>query len=250
MSTTTNGIFKKVSSVIMVFALLLGLLTVSNNTITAKAADSPVKMYCCEGQTIYHGINNYKVYIQIAAGSAGSKSVYVHYRVNSYDWTDVSAAFLTKLNPETEIWVASISGSELTDYAIKYVGDGNVYWDNNNGKNYQFSQPLGVANIKALRYGSKTPSYYQIYAAVKNLAYNKVVKVRYTEDNWATYQEAELDYNHSISNSDTEIWCTTLTLDPTKTDQFYYCLSYEVNGQIYWDNNFGQNYNYYYYSPY
>ncbi|MDE6314733.1 MAG: CBM21 domain-containing protein [Lachnospiraceae bacterium] len=250
MSTKTYRIFKKLSSVIMVFALLFGLLTVSSNTITAKAADSPVKMYSCDGETIYHAINTYTVYIQIEASSAGNKAVAIHYRTYENKWCDENATFFTKLNSETEIWKAEVTGPQLTEYAIKYVGDGVTYWDNNNGNNYQFSQPLGVANILALRYCYKTAENYKIYAAVKNLAYSKVVKVRYTEDNWATYQDVALQYDYSLATNNTEIWTTTLKLDPNKIDQFHYCLSYEVNGQTYWDNNFGANYGYYYYSPY
>ncbi|MDE6314730.1 MAG: CBM21 domain-containing protein [Lachnospiraceae bacterium] len=250
MSTKANNIFKKLSSVIMVFALLFGLLTVSGNTITAKAAESPVKMYYRDNQVIYHGINKYTVYIQIAAGSAATKAVAVHYRTYENEWVDADAAFYTKLDSETEIWKADIVGPGLTKYAIKYVGDSTVYWDNNNGNDYDFSQPLGVANVKAVRTSYPSANNYTVAAAVKNLAYTKVVKVRYTQDNWATYQDAELHYDHSISNTDSEIWTTTLKLDSSKTDNFHFCISYEVNGKTYWDNNFRDNYGYYFYNPY
>ncbi|MDE6314732.1 MAG: CBM21 domain-containing protein [Lachnospiraceae bacterium] len=246
MSTKTYRIFKKLSSIVMVFALLLGLLTVSNNAITAKAADSPVKMYCCDAKTNSDSTMQYTVYIQIAANSAANKSVLVHYRINPYDWTDTYASYFTKLDSQTEIWKATITGSGLTEYAIKYVGDGNVYWDNNNGKNYLFSEPLGTANILALRIGTKVAGNYQITAAVKNLAFAKVVKVKYTEDNWKTYKEVPLNYLYSMPNSSTEIWTVSLNLNPYTVDQFHYCLSYQVNGQTYWDNNWGENYNFYY----
>lgn len=249
MSTKANNIFKKLSSVIMVFALLFGLLTVSGNTITAKAAESPVKMYYRYGQTIYHGINRYTVYIQIAAGSAANKAVAVHYRTYENEWLDADATFYTKLDSETEIWKADIVGPGLTKYSIKYVGDNTVYWDNNNGNNYDFSQPLGVANVKAVSTSYPSATSYTVAAAVKNIAYTKVVTVRYTEDNWATYQDVDLQYKYPIADTDSEIWAANLKLNSSTTGGFQFCIRYEVNGQTYWDNNFGANYGFLY-SPY
>ena len=250
MSKRISNTIRKLSSVIMVFALLLGMLTVSGNTITAKASQSPVKLYSVEGKTIYHGLNSFNVYIQIAAGSAGSKAVSVHYRNYDDTWLDADATFLTKLDSETEIWKANVSGCGLSEYAIKYVGDGITYWDNNNGNNHSFYEPLGEANVKAVCSSYQTAANYNIYAAVKNLAYTKVVKVRYTEDNWATYQDVELHYSNTLTDSSTEIWTTTLHLDSSKIDNFHFCISYEVNGQTYWDNNWGANYDRSFYSPY
>lgn len=248
MNMRIRNTIKKLSSIIMVFALLLGSLTVSGNTITVKASQTPVKLYSVDGQTIYHGISSYDVYIQIEAGSAGSKAVTVQY-LSGDTWLETNASFYTKLDSETEIWKASFYGSGLNEFKIKYVGDGTTYWDNN-GNSRQLSNPLGVANVKALRTGCKTAQYYDIYVAVKNIDYTKVVKVRYTQNNWATYEEANLQYDHTISGTDTEIWKTTLSLDSTQMDNFHYCISYLVNGQTYWDNNFGANYDTSFHSQY
>jgi len=46
-----------------------------------------------------------------------------------------------------------------------------------------------------------------------------------------------------------ELWEVTLNLDKNKMDSFQFCVSYEVNGNTYWDNNFGANYNKNYYIP-
>ena len=248
MSIRVRNAIKKISSVIMVFALLLGMLTVSGNTITAKASESPVKLYSLEGQTVYHGISGYNVYIQIESGSAANKSVSIQYS-NGSTWSETNATFYTNLNSETEIWRATLSGAGLTEFKIKYVGDNITYWDNN-GNTRQFSNPLGEANVQALRTGCKVYSCYDIYAAIKNIAYTKEVKVRYTQNNWATYQEANLQYDHTITGTDTEIWKTTLSLDSDQMGNFQYCISYQVNGQTYWDNNFGANYDSSYHSQY
>lgn len=233
---------KKLSAIIMVFAMIFSVFTISSSTVTVKAAGNPVKMYCCDLEGYYKYNYQYTVYIQIDAGSAANKQVYVHHSVYVGDWEDTPATYVKKLDDNTEIWKATVYGGNTNQYAIKYVGDGITYWDNNNGNNYTTSDSLGEANVKAIRTYSQIPSSYSIRADVKNLAYDKVVKVRYTEDNWATYKDVNLSYQSANGNSNTERWTVTLNLDADKMDSFHYCISYEVNGQTYWDNNFGANF--------
>lgn len=247
-----SKIFKKLSTIIMIFAMLCGVLPALGCGITAKASDNPVKLYAMEHTMSRYGYSSYDIYIRITAGSAATKAAYVHYSMNDSDeWQDAAATYFTKIDDNTEIWKATVSGWGLGgEYTIKYVGDSQTYWDNNNGSNYTYSDYLGEANIKSLRLTYQTASNYTIQAAVKNLAYTKNVKVRYTQDNWATYQEVPLSYDSSISGTNAEIWSTTLNLDADKTDSFEYCLCYQVNNQTYWDNNFGANYDTSYHRPY
>lgn len=246
-----SNVIKKISAIVMVFAMLLSVFGMSGSGITAKASASPVKLYSCQKDTDYRGYEAYSIYIQIDASSAANKAVYVHYDAGESGWLDQAASYVGKLDNNTEIWEASIEGRELgSNFAVKYVGDGQAFWDNNNGSNYTFGDVLGVANVKVKRADSQFLSYYGIRAIIKNLDYTKVVKVRYTVDNWATYQDVELNYLLSNTVNNTEIWGVTLNIDPDKGESFQYCVSYEVNGQIYWDNNFGQNYDINYYSPY
>ncbi len=244
--------FKKLSAIIMVFAMLCGVLPMLGCGITAKASSNPVKLYAMEQGATKYGYRSYDIYVQVEAGSAATKAVYVHYEMSGSDeWQDVAATYLTKIDDNTEIWKASVYGWGLgSEYAIKYVGDGQTYWDNNNGNNYTYSDYLGVANVKSMRLTYQSSENYKIQAAVRNLAYSKVVKVRYTEDNWATYKDVDLSYVSAISGTDSEIWEVTLNLDPDKRDSFQYSLCYQVNGQTYWDNNFGSNYDSTYYRGY
>ena len=236
--------FKKISAIIMVFAMLVGITGGFSGKITAQASSNPVKMYYCDVELTWRGAVQYTVYIQIDASSAATKAVYVHHSTQDTeaDWQDEAATFVTKLDANTEIWRATVSGFGVSEYAIKYVGDGQTYWDNNNGNNYTCDDILGEANVKMERLSYQTPSYFKVQAVVKNLAYAKVVKVRYTQDNWATYQDAYLSYDSEITGTNTERWSTTLNLDENKMDSFHYCVCYQVNGQTYWDNNFGENY--------
>lgn len=243
-------ITKKITAMIMVFAMLLGTSGILGMKVTANASDNPVKMYYCDQVVSWRGSSQYIVYIQVNASSAANKSVYVHYNAGSNEWKDETATYVTKLDNNTEIWKATVSGFGITgDYAIKYVGDGHTYWDNNNGNNYSSYDILGQANVIVDRLSYQSAQNYTINAVVKNLTYNKIIKVRYTQDNWATYQDAALSYSSPYYNTDYETWSVTLNLDENKMDSFQYCVSYEVNGQTYWDNNFGANYNRNHYLP-
>lgn len=241
MKITKN--IRKLSAVIMTFAMLLGILPMLGCGITAKADYNPVKMYSVDTTFSRYGITTYNVYIQIDAGSAATKAAYVHYEVaNQDEWLDEQASFMTKLDDNTEIWKATVSGTGVTgQFAIKYIGDGQIYWDNNNEKNYTANDILGTANVSAVRLRSTTGGHL-LRVAVKNIAYNKIVKVRYTLNNWATYQDVALDYEGPISGTNNEYWKTTLNI-PISSDGFEFCVYYQVNGQTYWDNNFGSNYN-------
>lgn len=233
----------------MTFAMLLGILPMLGCGITAKADYNPVKMYSVDTTFSRIGITAFNVYIQIDASSASNKAVYVHYETATQEeWLDAQASYVGKLDANTELWKASVSGMGTGQFAIKYIGDGQVYWDNNNGNDYSNSDVLGTAIVSAQRLRYAQNGYY-LSVAVKNLAYNKVVRVRYTLDNWATYQDADLTYSAPITGTNNELWSTTLNV-PTFTDGFEFCIYYQVNGQTYWDNNFGSNYDSSYYRSY
>ena len=76
---------------------------------------------------------------------------------------------------------------------------------------------------------------------MQNYGYNKVVKVRYTTDNWATFKDADLTY-YSTYDDGTEYWSVELDSSVKIDSNFKYAISYTVNGVTYWDNNFGLNY--------
>ncbi len=239
---------KKLSALIMALAMIFSVVGFCGNDITAKAASNPVKMYSSDVTFSKYGSTTYNVYIQVDANSATSKKVYVHHSTYNQGWVDTAATYVGKLDSNTEIWKATVSGISTTDYAIKYVGDGVTYWDNNNGNNYVGKDTLGTANVKALPLRYAYTNKYCVQAAVKNLAYNKTVQVKYTEDNWATTKVATLSYNYSDSANNVDYFKTDITVSNLKNLKF--CVSYTVNGTTYWDNNFGANYDSLFYRAY
>ncbi|MDE5781063.1 MAG: CBM21 domain-containing protein [Lachnospiraceae bacterium] len=239
---------KKVTAIILALAMMFGVFGISGMEVTVKAADNPVKMYYCDQGYSYYGTITKNVYIQIDSRSASNKQVYIHHtNYEGTDWEDTEATYFTKLDDNTEIWKASICGIEAKlKYAIKYIGDGKTYWDNNNGNNYGYDI-TGAANVKAGRlvFGSNSAGV-NVTAVVKNIAYDKKVKVRYTLDNGKTYEEKSLSYSKGIEGTNDEIWSTDISFGDSDYKDFHFCISYEVNGKTYWDNNFGANFDYSY----
>ena len=128
------------------------------------------------------------------------------------------------------------AGACRLDHHIKNV---------NYGRDYNGTERLGTAPITAER--SAAPSYnsntFLVSAVLQNYAYNKNVFVRYTTDNWRTYKDQALNYSNTYDDG-TECWKTVISdYYGAFNDNFQYALCYQVNGQEYWANNFGANYN-------
>ena len=133
----------------------------------------------------------------------------------------------------------------FTIIICKYISDGNEYWDNNNGNNYH-NEVIGSAPITVRRDYSQSTSFdsqYTVNVVLQNFGYEKDVKVRYTEDNWATHQDVAMHYV-STNDDGTELWTVTLNVNDSSLENFEFCAYYynSSNNQTYWANNFGQNY--------
>lgn len=243
---------KKAAAIILALVMMFGAFVMPGTGVTAKASDSPVKMYCCDHLVSFRGVARITVYIQVDARSASTKEVYLHHtQYSDNDWKDTKAEFYKKIDSNTEIWRATIGVYEsCLKYAIKYIGDGNIYWDNNNGNNYTYNNVLGTANVKSSRLCNVGISGALVRVKVKNLGYEKKVKIVYTLDNWNSKKEASLSYSSSISGTNEEEWSTNLQIEDGNFNQIKFCISYEVNNNVYWDNNFGENYDInYIYNP-
>ena len=234
-----TGIIKKSISMVLAFSMILSLFVLFAN-INVNAATDCVSMYSTGKVFSKYGITTREIYIQ-TTDNASDQHVYVHYNyLDGQEWKDAEATYVTTLADGSKIW-RSVINSFNTEYAIKYVADGQTYWDNNNNNNYTDEQ-IGTAPITVVRSGYPFfDGKYSIDVLLKNFAYEKNVQVRYTQDNWDTYNDVPLSY--SLTNADgTEQWSVDLNLGDKGTSDFEYCVYYQVNGQTYWANNFGQNY--------
>lgn len=103
------------------------------------------------------------------------------------------------------------------------------------------AEVIGNAEIKLIpNTSSKTSKEYPISAAVKNLGLIKEVAVRYTTDNWASFEEEALEFKYQ--EGDFELWSTTISFDEKSKDSFMYCLRYTINDITRWDNNEDNDY--------
>ncbi len=231
---------KKSVSLALAFTMLLSLFYIMSKTNVGAVTDR-VSMYSSDVTFVKYGKVTRNIYIQ-TTDNASSQQVYVHYNyMSGEEWRDAQAEYFTTLSDGSKIFKASIS-SFNDEYAIKYISDGNEYWDNNNGNNYH-DEKIGSAPITIDRYGYQTGSQYVVNVVLKNYSYEKDVKVRYTEDNWATQHDVAMHYV-STNDDGTELWAATLNLSNTSGRIFEYCAYYynKSNNQTYWANNFGQNY--------
>ncbi len=233
----------KIVATFFALAMAFGVFFITSVT-TASAATDRVSMYSISPTFSKYGFTSYEVYIR-TNDNAQEQNVTVHYYyVPSSDWQDTEATYVTTLNDGSKIWRANFSSLDC-QYVIKYEADGEIIWDNNDGHNYNRSELIGTAPIEALRYGYQYDmDNYKVGAVLKNFAYNKNVFVRYTTDGWNTYSDAALAYDDT-NDDGTENWSTTLSLgEIADSEDFEYAICYQVNGQVYWANNFGDNYDF------
>ena len=75
--------------------------------------------------------------------------------------------------------------------------------------------------------------------SVRNLAYEKVVGIVFSADNWSTVRTAY--GTHSSGDKDgREVWKVAASVGAGNAVNF--AVFYQVAGSEYWDNNFGRNY--------
>lgn len=157
------------------------------------------------------------------------------------------------------------------EFAIKYTVNGQEYWDNNNWNNYVTgyyengnlitNQGMMLRDDINISVNEEASSYniygsnasFVVSADVKNLGYSKEVKLVYTTDGWATNAVVPMVYQNSYAIGDynylqgvnaygVERWSTPYLTLEGNPESIEYAVVYKVNGQEYWDNNFGQNF--------
>lgn len=109
----------------------------------------------------------------------------------------------------------------------------------------RLSQPVRVENIYL------SPDFKTMVGkvAVANIAFHKLVKARFTFDDWITTSEVTAEYNSDVSQGQANDGFDRFNFNIMLSDQAHLesktlllCVWYNVNGQDYWDNNNSDNY--------
>ncbi|MHA7055927.1 hypothetical protein ACWGOQ_0001810 [Aquimarina sp. M1] len=194
---------------------------------------------------------------------AYQKEVAIHHLMNDGNWIDIPLAYEQSIGNDEEIWVGEVTpDSEVysTDFVVKYTVNGETYWDNNQGKNYSMLVNIGgylapEINLevnKSFTRSTGGSSFAINVNARRNYGTVATVEVVYTTDGWATKNTVLLSYQRyfrvgyahyvmSPNQFDVDVYTATIRV-PDEIQSIDFAVVYKVNGQEYWDNNYGNNY--------
>ena len=183
----------------------------------------------------------------------------------------LEAKFVQDIDEENALWKVEYTfsnranGQDLfreprdLNFYVQSLDGRRLDRDDNQGKFYQLSRNDGALLNSNLNIMLGSASFFDQGDSkrftgvinVRNLAYAKKVHVVFSTDHWRTVQsvdakfEANYLYGYSCVSSPNvhgiENWVFTVVL-PMNVKEVDFALSYQVEGQEYWDNNFGKNY--------
>lgn len=193
---------------------------------------------------------------------AYEKDVAVHWgqRQGAGPWRDTAATYVGALADGREVWTFETPEvsypprlSAEFQFAVRYRVQGREYWDNRGGSDWRIAtgartvfpadvvlgaSPCALRKANAWQHGGAASL--QGIVVVKNLAYDKRLRVVYSTDGWRTLQTGAATYGHPLSDG-TEEWYFDVPLAPGAT-HVDFALSCEMNGVTTWDNHFGRDY--------
>jgi Carbohydrate/starch-binding module (family 21) len=198
-----------------------------------------------------------------AKNIALSKEVALHYQQANGTWTEKLLVWNQNFG-DYDLFSLADNTFNTTTFVLRYSAIGQTFWDNNNGANYQlnsgFPNTVGgsvILNSATAHRGTQagggfvfTTSWVEGEIYVKNLSFNKQVAIRLSANNWATFQDTIGSFSGVVpvatGSSQVEVWkfkTPELNLDES-TPFFHFVLFYHNldSGELFWDNNFGQDY--------
>lgn len=171
-------------------------------------------------------------------------------------WALYPGTFRRSVPANRELWRVQLGGTPIDRFAVQYQAAGSIFWDNNFGHDYfldaqaaQQQDGIGTAVIASavhVAYTSNNSGSLEVGVLVQNLAYAKIVGVRYTTNNWATFNEAFGTYIRAYPPASTpaqisaELWRVAIPVGSASHGEF--AAFYRVQNTTYWDNDFSLNY--------
>lgn len=226
-------------------------------------ASGPVRLVAVlPGISLYANYNDITVHAS-NLGTPSSRKVLVRYKT-PVGWQDQALSLDTHFGTHS-LYKGGIPGA-TAEFALKYQSDAGTWWDNNGGANYKVAySPTGAYQLGAVggNIGLETStmgpdqlsgpnSSLPNYAAdlkffVEPLSANSLVGVKYSINGgpWLQSLGKFLWKADHLPGSRVECWTAYLTGIPNDgKSSIRFALFYQNKdtGKMYWDNNFGKNY--------
>jgi hypothetical protein len=208
------------------------------------------------------------------------RSVYIRHETQNGEWVDIPAFFQKALETGWERWYVDISDANYPlppgdstesytntwvnladEFVVKYVLHNHdrrlVFWDNNHGQNYRLADgPILGQDVQLHLAQARYDAVDQVVRGqvyVRNIDYQKTVRVVYTTDDWQTekvslaaYQEYQCFAKSCIqypNEQGFELWTFEIPIDnPEDVSTVTFAIGYQVRGLEFWDHNEGVNY--------
>lgn len=186
-----------------------------------------------------------------------NKQVYARMKTAYGSWVEVPLHYSYAAGTESEVWVTDrfeysfyIGLTDMIDFSVKYLVNGQTYWDTNAAANYHLPREGGVLLGKGINIQnySYSPTFSNGLAGVltlRSIAGAKNVQLHYSTDAGATIKRANATLYPAPNNPNaigTELWTYAVDIAGGQGTHVYYAFSYTVNGKTYWDNNGGAYY--------
>jgi maltose 6'-phosphate phosphatase len=214
------------------------------------------------------GVHQHLTFFVIVENLSYHKQIDVLWAGEDGVWHTLPARFHSRLAPHRECWEAhaqfqlsvaqSLPGN--VTFSLRYRAEEVEYWDNNKGFNYTCQADSGInvpihRPVQVVNFSDnlhEIRKYTPVTVAVEQSLAVEKVTVHWTTDNWRhsqqtachfkrNYWDKELRSNARNPNQyGAQLWKGWLKTGDAFRLQ--YSVSAERQGQIYWDNNYGNNY--------
>lgn len=232
------------------FALLAMLFFV---VLAGRTSAAPIEVQWAAGDFYPTGTGSYSYranYTLLVDNIAFQKEVGI-WAENSLGWSFIPGTYVRSVSTNRELWQVT-SGNQVWRFTGRYTVAGKTYWDSNDGHDYALAptgetKMIGRPNVilGSARIDEANDTL-NVIVGVKNLGFGKVVGVHYSTDNWVTSDDAYASYTRAHlpmghpGQPGAESWQVEIDLD--SAPEVAFALFYQVNGQEYWNNNFGSNF--------
>ena len=193
-----------------------------------------------------------------------TKDVALHYKRTNSNWAEVPMSWKSNFG-DYDVFFASVPRL-VEQFVLRYTIAGIIFWDNDDGRNYQFGGRAVVVggnvslNKAIARQGTESgggfvfeTSWIEGEIYVNNLSPVKEVGIRLSSDAGATWEEVSATFAGPAAGSGAAFDSSTAELWKFKSperefnpvaNQFRFAVYYRnlPTGEVFWDNNFGQDY--------